>query len=129
MINALETNFFYYQSDPSNFPYYSLFLLELENNRFQKLVALEEATHRKSATPTTPLQRPLYGTVNQTTRGGMMNMNFPSISEAFSKGDGMSFGHLAKIDSDQPSLGLYDNTISSIATHPSNSNIFCSCIE
>lgn len=44
----------------------------------------------------------------------MMNMNFPSISEAFSKGDGMSFGHSAKIDADQPSLGLYDNTISSI---------------
>ena len=37
-------------------------------------------------------------------------MNYPSISEAFRKSDGMSFGHLVNLDSDSFSFSLYSDT-------------------
>lgn len=111
MINALETNFFYYQSDPCFiFPIVSS--LALVNNRFQKVLSLEASAKRNMNLNSMGPTRNLFtSTLNASGRHptkGMMQMNFPSISGAF-KGEETTSNTLPMLDSEYYSMSYYND--------------------
>lgn len=103
MVTALETNFFFYRTNSSCLSNCVSFL-EMENNRFNRLYALKASLPDPSYSSdgfNRSLPRygftdrrensydPVYG---QSIGNGLMSMNFPSISDAFRSGDGLSLG-------------------------------------
>lgn len=100
IVNALETNFFFYQSDLGILQVSHLHL-EVQNNRFTKLLSLQpQVTEESSMKPSLEYQINDYEDESDdgddslhSNHQSMMNMNFPSISEAFKTGDGLSFGN------------------------------------
>lgn len=111
MINALETNFFYYQSDPC-FHFSMISYLALENNRFQKVLSLEASAKRtmnsNSMGPTRNLFSNTLNTSGRHGPKGMMQMNFPSISGAF-KGEETTSNSLPMLDSEYYSMSYYND--------------------
>lgn len=111
MINALETNFFYYQSDPC-FCFSMISYLALENNRFQKVLSLEASAKRtmnsNSVGPTRNLFSNTLNTSGRNGSKGMMQMNFPSISGAF-KGEETTSSSLPMLDSEYYSMSYYND--------------------
>ena len=113
MVNALETNFFFYQSSISTASIHACsFILDTENTRFNRLYAVKASSTSASVSPMLPdygTTRALYITNSGERRdytatnvssgqataeggGGLLSMNFPSISDAFRNSDGMSYG-------------------------------------